>query len=163
MKIQIRLKDGRVMNADLYEEIAPITVENFGKLIDKNFFNGLIFHRVIPGFMIQGGGMEKNLEPKHAESIKGEFKSNGVENNLKHKKGVLSMARTMVKDSGSSQFFICVGETSFLDGEYAGFGMLSDEDSIQVAVDISKVKTTSVGYYQDVPYEPVIIKEIVRV
>ncbi|MGN0796651.1 MAG: peptidylprolyl isomerase [Christensenellales bacterium] len=161
-KIQIVLSDGRVMNAELYEDVAPVTVENFLKLIDKDFFAGLIFHRVIEDFMIQGGGMDVAFNPKSASAIKGEFKSNGFDNPLKHTKGVLSMARTNMPNSASSQFFICVADTPFLDGEYAAFGRLSDEDSINVAVEISQVHTVSVGYYDDVPYEPIVIKTIKR-
>lgn len=162
VKIQIQLTDGRVMNASLDESAAPVTVDNFLKLIDKSFFNGLIFHRVIPGFMIQGGGMDASLCPKDTKAIKGEFRANGVNNPIKHKVGTLSMARTNVPDSASSQFFICVEDCSFLDGQYAAFGELTDEESIKVAVDISKVKTVSVGYYDDVPYDPIVIKQIVR-
>jgi len=158
--IQIKLMDGRVMNARLDETNAPITVENFLKLIDKDFFNGLIFHRVIPGFMIQGGGMDSSLCPKEAKAIKGEFSSNGVNNPIKHKVGTLSMARTNVMNSASSQFFICVDDCAFLDGQYAAFGELSDEESVKVAIDISKVKTVRVGYYDDVPYEPIVIESI---
>lgn len=161
-KIQIQLIDGRVMNAELDENSAPITVQNFLKLIDKSFFNGLIFHRVIPGFMIQGGGMDASLCPKETKSIKGEFKANGVNNPIKHKTGTLSMARTNVPDSASSQFFICVDDCDFLDGQYAAFGELTDEESKKVAEDISKVKTVSVGYYDDVPYDPIVIKQIIR-
>ncbi|MDE7078685.1 MAG: peptidylprolyl isomerase [Clostridia bacterium] len=161
--IQIKLLDGRVMNAALDETNAPSTVANFLKLIDKNFYNGLIFHRVIPNFMIQGGGMDPSLCPKDAKSIKGEFKANGVNNPIAHKVGTLSMARTNVMDSASSQFFICVEDCSFLDGQYAAFGELTDEESIKVAIDISKVKTVRVGYYDDVPYEPIVIQSIVRV
>lgn len=163
MKIRIILNDGRVMNAELDAQAAPITVANFAALIEKDFFAGLIFHRVIPGFMIQGGGMDQGLNPKNAKTIKGEFASNGVQNPLKHTLGTLSMARTNVPDSASSQFFICVADTPFLDGQYAAFGKLSDEESIAVAKDISEVKTVSMGWYDDVPYEPIVIKTIVKV
>lgn len=163
MNIKIILEDGREMNAALDEKAAPLTVANFEKLIDKDFFAGLIFHRVIPGFMIQGGGMDEKMKQKKADTVKGEFASNGVRNPIKHEVGVLSMARTMVKDSASSQFFICVADCSYLDGEYAAFGKLSDEQSIQVAKDISLVKTGSVGYYDDVPVKPIKIKTIIKV
>ena len=162
VKIQIQLIDGRVMNAGLDEESAPITVQNFLKLVDNSFYNGLIFHRVIPGFMIQGGGMDASLCPKETKAIKGEFKANGVNNPIRHKIGKLSMARTNVPDSASSQFFICVEDCDFLDGQYAGFGELLDKERKKVAEDISKVKTVRVGYYDDVPYDPIIIKQIVR-
>lgn len=162
-KIQIELTDGRVMNANLYEDIAPITVKNFMNLVEKDFFAGLVFHRVIPKFMIQGGGMDQAFNPQNTPSIKGEFASNGVKNELRHKKGTLSMARTNMPNSASSQFFICVEDTPFLDGEYAAFGELSDQESMQVALDISNVHTISVGYYDDVPYEPIIIKTIRKI
>ena len=106
--------------------------------------------------------MDVAFNPKNASAIKGEFKSNGYDNPLKHTKGVLSMARTNMPNSASSQFFICVEDTPFLDGEYATFGRLSDEESVDIAVDISKVYTVSVGYYDDVPYEPIVIKTIKR-
>ena len=120
--IEIEMENGDVMKGELYPEVAPITVENFLKLIDEDFFAGLIFHRVIPGFMIQGGGYTKDFKEKHCDSIKGEFKSNGVNNELKHTEGVLSMARTMIKDSASSQFFIMQEDNDSLDGQYAAFG-----------------------------------------
>ena len=122
--IEIEMENGDVMKGELYPEVAPITVENFLKLIDEDFFAGLIFHRVIPGFMIQGGGYTKDFKEKHCDSIKGEFKSNGVNNELKHTEGVLSMARTMIKDSASSQFFIMHKPAPHLDGEYAAFGKI---------------------------------------
>lgn len=162
-KIKINLTDGRSMTAQLDESAAPITCANFLKLVDSNFYNGLIFHRVIPNFMIQGGGMDASLSPKDAKPIKGEFKQNGVNNPITHKLGVLSMARTNDPNSASSQFFICVDDCSFLDGQYAAFGCLVDEESEKVAVDISKVKTTSISWYQDVPYESIVIKSIERV
>ena len=106
MNIEIEMMCGDIIKAELYPDVAPITVENFVKLINENFFDGLIFHRVIRGFMIQGGGYDENGNHKEAQSIKGEFTANGVTNNLKHTRGVLSMARTMFPNSASSQFFI---------------------------------------------------------
>lgn len=167
-KIIIELTDGRVMNAELYEDIAPISCENFLKHIDAKFFDGLVFHRVIPGFMIQGGGFKSEglggLE--HVESpfspIKGEFYSNGVPNDLAHEPGVLSMARTMVNDSATSQFFVCVADCEFLNGQYAGFGKLTDDESLKVAQDISKVPTHNWSYYGDIPNDPIVIKTIKR-
>lgn len=162
IKGKIVLEDKREMNIELYDDIAPISVKNFVKLAKEGYYKGLIFHRVIPNFMIQGGGFERNLEQKGgAKEIKGEFKTNGVENNLKHTAGVLSMARTMVKDSATSQFFICVTDTPHLDGQYAGFGKCCDAQSVQVAIDISGVQTTSVQYYQDVPVVPVVIEDVI--
>ena len=163
MKIVIKLKDGRKMNATLDENAAPITVQNFVKLIDEKFFDGLIFHRVIPGFMIQGGGMDGAMKEKRAKSIKGEFASNGIRNPISHVPGVLSMARTQVKDSASSQFFICVADCTFLDGDYAAFGRLDDEESLKVAIDMSNVKTGSYGWFDDVPKEPLVIDTIEKV
>lgn len=108
---------------ELYPEVAPITVANFKRLVSQKFYDGLIFHRIISGFMIQGGGYNTNKIEKDCPAIKGEFSSNGVENNLLHKRGVISMARTSIKDSASSQFFIMHKDTPNLDGEYAAFGM----------------------------------------
>lgn len=163
MKIVIKLKDGKKMNATLDESAAPVTVANFSKLIDEKFFDGLIFHRVIPGFMIQGGGMDGSMKEKRAKSIKGEFASNGVKNPISHVPGVLSMARTQVKDSASSQFFICVADCTFLDGEYAGFGKLDDEESLKVAIGLSEVRTGSYGWFDDVPVEPIVIDTIEKI
>ncbi len=122
----ITMKNGDVMKGELYPEVAPITVQNFVDLCHENFYEGLIFHRVIPGFMIQGGGVTENFTQKEAKAIKGEFASNGVKNDLKHTRGVISMARTMVKDSASSQFFIMHADAPHLDGEYAAFGKVTE-------------------------------------
>ena len=125
-KIEIIVKDYGTMKAELYPEMAPATVENFIKLIKEKFFDGLIFHRVIPGFMIQGGGFDTNFMQKKAESINGEFSSNGFEQNtLKHSRGVLSMARTNDPNSASSQFFVMHRDAPYLDGQYAAFGILT--------------------------------------
>ena len=166
-KIVIELNDGRVMRATLNEEVAPISCENFLKYVDEGFFDGLIFHRVIPSFMIQGGGFTadgEGLIPKRANhnSIKGEFMMNGVPNTIKHVPGTLSMARTMVNDSATSQFFICVADCLYLDGQYAGFGTLDDEESLKVAIDISSTPTHYWQGYGDIPNEPVVIKTIKR-
>jgi peptidyl-prolyl cis-trans isomerase B (cyclophilin B) len=111
--------------------------------------------------MVQGGGMNAALEGKDAGfSIKGEFAANGVKNDLMHEAGVISMARTMVRNSASSQFFICVDDVPHLDGEYAAFGRVSDEESLKVAIDISEVRTCRVGYYSDVPVAPICIKSV---
>ncbi len=162
-KICIELTDGRKMNLELYSEHAPLSVENFLGLVKDKFFDGLCFHRVIEGFMIQGGGFkfDGGLIPKQApRTIKGEFIANGVTNTLKHKKGVISMARTMFPNSASSQFFICVEDVPHLDGQYAAFGKTIDDESLQVAIDISRVDTGFVGGYGDVPIEPIVIKTI---
>jgi len=152
INFEIEMQDGKVMKGELYPEIAPITVENFVKLIEKRFYDGLIFHRVIPGFMIQGGGLDANMMPRDTASIKGEFKSNGIDNNLLHTRGVLSMARTMVKDSASSQFFIMHEDAPHLDGDYAAFGKIVE--GIEVVDDIAHVSTN----FQDCPIQPVVIK-----
>lgn len=160
----IEFTDGNVINLELYPEYAPISVANFVGLAKAHFYDGLCFHRVIDGFMIQGGGFtwdeRRGLIQKSANTIKGEFKSNGVNNPIKHEKGVISMARTMVKDSASSQFFICVADTPHLDGEYAAFGKCADEASIKVAVKYGKAKTGRWQQYSDIPFNPIVIKTV---
>ena len=161
----IEFVGGKKINLELYPDVAPISVDNFVKLCKAGFYDGLCFHRVIPGFMIQGGGFVakdgglKNKDPLTA-AIKGEFASNGVKNDLKHTAGVISMARTMIKDSATSQFFICVADTPFLDGEYAAFGKVADEESLKVAISVSKVQTGSWRGYDDVPVRPVEIQSV---
>jgi len=153
-KIIITMKTGDIMEAELYPEIAPKTVANFVKLIEEGFFEGLIFHRVISGFMIQGGGYDEAGNHKPCDSIKGEFASNGFENPLKHERGVLSMARTMVKDSASSQFFIMHAAAPHLDGEYAAFGKVTN--GLEVIDKIAGVPTD----FSDCPLEPQVIASI---
>ena len=159
-KIVIKVKNFGDMTAELYPDKAPKTVENFLGLIEQKFFDGLIFHRVIKGFMIQGGGYDETMTDKDAPSIKGEFAANGfMQNDLKHTRGVLSMARTMVPDSASSQFFVMHQDTPHLDRQYAGFGKLTD--GYDVLDKIANVKTGNYGWYmQDVPSEPVVIETI---
>ena len=118
----IEMEDGGIMEGELYEDIAPETVKNFESLIQKNFYDGLIFHRVIPGFMIQGGCPQGNGMGGPGYTIKGEFTANGFKNDLKHTRGVLSMARAMDPDSAGSQFFIMTYDAPHLDGQYAAFG-----------------------------------------
>lgn len=153
-KVTIEMENGGVMSGELYDDIAPITVENFEKLAKDGFYDGLTFHRVIPGFMIQGGCPDGTGMGGPGYTIKGEFRSNGVENNLKHTEGVLSMARTMVPDSAGSQFFIMVADAPHLDGEYAAFGKILE--GLDVAQDIVKVETDPM----DKPITPVVIKTI---
>ena len=148
------------MKGELYPNLAPVTVKNFIKLAKDNFYDGLIFHRVIKGFMIQGGGYDTNMIPKETDSIKGEFKSNGFENELKHTKGVISMARTEVPDSASSQFFIMHEDAPHLDGNYAAFGRIIEGLDI-----IDEIATAETGVYAeygigDVPVEQIVIKTI---
>lgn len=119
---QITIKDYGTVTLELYPDIAPITVENFVKLAEEGFYDGNCFHRIIDGFMIQGGAPQN----EKVKSIKGEFSSNGFENDLKHTEGVISMARAKDPDSASSQFFIMVGDASWLDGQYAAFGKVTD-------------------------------------
>ncbi|MDE6029118.1 MAG: peptidylprolyl isomerase [Clostridiales bacterium] len=160
----IEFTDGNVINLELYPDEAPITVANFVKLCNAHFYDGLCFHRVIDGFMIQGGGFvwdeRQGLVQKEAQTIKGEFKSNGVNNPIQHVKGTISMARTNVKDSASSQFFICVANTPHLNGEYAAFGKCADEQSIKTAVAYGKARTGRWQYYSDIPLNPIVIKTI---
>lgn len=120
--VTIEMADGGVIKCELYPDIAPITVENFISLIEKKFYDGLIFHRNIPGFVIQGGCPNGNGMGGPGYTIKGEFASNGIENNLKHTRGILSMARSMMPDSAGSQFFIMHADAPHLDGDYAAFG-----------------------------------------
>ena len=120
--VTITMESGDVIKAELYPEIAPNTVNNFISLIKKGFYDGVIFHRVIKGFMIQGGDPDGNGTGGPGYSIRGEFSSNGFENNLAHDPGVLSMARTMFPDSAGSQFFIMHQKSPHLDGDYAAFG-----------------------------------------
>ncbi len=120
--VTITMENGDVMKAELYPEIAPNTVNNFISLINKKFYDGLIFHRVINGFMLQGGDPDGTGMGGPNYSIRGEFSSNGYENSLKHTEGVLSMARTMMPDSAGSQFFIMHKNSPHLDGDYAAFG-----------------------------------------
>lgn len=153
--VTITLEDGDVIKADLYPDLAPITVENFKKLCNENFYDGLIFHRVISGFMVQGGGMDANMSPKQTDTIKGEFEENGVYNPLKHTRGVISMARTSLStDSASSQFFIMHEDAPHLDGQYAAFGEVTE--GMEVVDKIAAAKTDS----NDAPLTPIVIKSI---
>ena len=153
--VTIEMENGGIMKGELYEDVAPITVENFEKLANEGFYNGLTFHRVIPGFMIQGGCPKGNGTGGPGYCIKGEFTSNGVKNDLKHTTGVLSMARSMMPDSAGSQFFIMVADAPHLDGQYASFGKITA--GMEVAQDIVNVKRDRM----DCPLEPVKIRTIV--
>ena len=158
-KIKITVRDFGEMTAELYPEKAPKTVENFLALIENNFFSGLIFHRVIKGFMIQGGGFNEAFEQQEAEAIHGEFLANGfMPNDLRHTRGVLSMARTSDPNSASSQFFVMHKDAPHLDAQYAGFGKLTD--GFDVLDKIADVKTGRMGWYDDVPKTPVVIEKI---
>ena len=151
--ITIETNEG-VIKAELYPEIAPNTVNNFVSLAGKGFYNGTIFHRVIPGFMIQGGDPQGTGMGGPGYSIKGEFSGNGFPNNLKHTRGVLSMARAMNPNSAGSQFFIMVEDAPHLDGQYAAFGkVISGMEEADRIVNVSRD-------YSDRPYEEQTIKSI---
>jgi len=151
---KIEMMNGDIMTGELYEDVAPITVKNFVDLCQSHFYQGLIFHRVIPGFMIQGGGYDAQMRQKPAAAIKGEFASNGVKNNLRHTRGVLSMARTMVPDSASSQFFIMHEAAPHLDGEYAAFGKVTE------GLDVIDRIVNAPRDWRDCPFEAIVIKDI---
>ena len=134
--IEIKIKDYGTVKLQLDGDTAPITVANFIKLTNEGFYNGLTFHRIMDGFMIQGGDPEGTGFGGSSETIKGEFAANGVTNNSSHKKGVISMARSQNPDSASSQFFITVADSTFLDGSYAAFGRVTE--GMEVAEKIAK-------------------------
>lgn len=153
-KLKIEMENGGIMTGELYEDVAPETVANFEKLANEGFYNGLTFHRVIPGFMIQGGCPLGTGTGGPGYNIKGEFTGNGFKNDLKHTTGVLSMARSMMPNSAGSQFFIMVADAPHLDGQYASFGKITE--GIEVAQAIVSVKTDRM----DKPLEPQVIKNI---
>ncbi len=158
-KIKIVVKDFGEMTAELYPDKAPKTVENFLGLVKSGFYTGLIFHRVISGFMIQGGGYNEGFGETDAPAIKGEFAANGfAQNDLKHTRGVLSMARTNNPNSASSQFFIMHQNAPYLDRQYAGFGAVIE--GIEVVDKIAAVPTGRMGWFDDVPRVPVVIKKM---
>ena len=150
----ITMKNGGVMRAELYPEIAPITVANFEKLVKEGFYDGVIFHRVIPGFMIQGGDPTGTGMGGPGWNIKGEFAANGVPNSLKHTAGVLSMARAMDPNSGGSQFFIMVEDAPHLDGQYAAFGCLIE------GLDVARQIVSARRDYMDKPFEDQKMKRV---
>ena len=152
--VTIEMESGAVMKGELYPEIAPNTVRNFIELANSGFYDGIIFHRVIPRFMIQGGDPMGMGYGGPGYGIKGEFSHNGFKNDLKHTLGVLSMARSAHPDSAGSQFFIMVDDAPHLDGEYAAFGKITE--NAEAAVAISKVRRN----YMDKPVEPQTIKSI---
>ena len=137
--VTIEMESGDKITIELYPQHAPISVENFKNLVSESFYDGIIFHRVIAGFMIQGGDPKGIGIGGSDKTIKGEFRANGVNNTLSHKRGVVSMARTQVPDSASSQFFICHADATFLDGNYAAFGEVVE--GIETVDKIAGVKT----------------------
>ncbi len=154
VKAEMIMENGGSVKLELYPDTAPITVENFKKLCNQNFYDGLIFHRVISGFMIQGGDPNGIGIGGPGWQIKGEFAVNGVPNNISHKRGVISMARSMDYDSAGSQFFICHADSEFLDGQYAAFGKVTE--GIEVVDRIASVSTDD----RDKPLNDQIIKSI---
>ena len=152
--VTIKMFDGGVIKAELYPEIAPNTVNNFVSLVEKGFYNGLIFHRVIPGFMIQGGCPKGTGTGGPGYEIPGEFAANGFANDLKHTRGVLSMARAMHPDSAGSQFFIMHEDAPHLDGQYAAFGQVLEGMDV-----VDKIAATKTGW-GDKPLSPQIMQKV---
>ena len=152
--VTIKMENGGVIRAELYPEIAPESVSNFISLINKGFYNGLIFHRVIRGFMIQGGCPQGNGMGGPGYHILGEFAANGFENNLKHTRGVLSMARSMMPDSAGSQFFIMHEDAPHLDGQYAAFGKVIEGMDV-----VDQIACTKTGM-SDRPLTPQIMHKV---
>ena len=155
-KVKVIMENGGEFTIELMPEYAPATVDNFVNLVEENFYDGIIFHRVIAGFMAQGGDPTGTGMGGSGVNIHGEFRSNGFgANTLKHERGVISMARSMDKDSASSQFFICFEDAPHLDGEYAAFGKVID--GMEVVDEFAQVPTD----YMDKPTEPIVIKTMV--
>ena len=153
-KVQIEMENGGKIVIELYPDKAPITVENFLSLVNRGFYNGLIFHRVIENFMIQGGDPEGTGMGGSGKNIKGEFSSNGVKNDLSHERGVISMARSQNPNSASSQFFICHADAKYLDGQYAAFGKVIE--GMDTVDEIAKTPTDK----RDRPAEDQRMKEV---
>lgn len=152
--IIIEMENGKKIKLELYPEIAPISCANFERLVKEGFYDGLTFHRVIPGFMIQGGCPKGNGTGGPGWNIKGEFRANGIQNDLKHTRGVLSMARAQNPDSAGSQFFIMHEDAPYLDGQYAAFGKVIE--GIEVVDEIAAQPTN----YADCPLVPQIMKKV---
>lgn len=150
----IEMDNGGLIKIELDEQAAPITVANFKKLVKEGFYDGLTFHRIIPGFMIQGGDPNGNGTGGSKENIKGEFAANGVNNPIRHKRGVISMARAMDPDSASSQFFIMHADAPHLDGQYAAFGHVTE--GMDIVDEIANVPTD----WNDKPTRPVVMKKV---
>lgn len=152
--VTIQFEDGDSVQVELYPDIAPNTVNNFISLVNKGYYDGLTFHRIISGFMIQGGCPDGTGTGGPGYSIKGEFAMNGVENNLKHTKGVISMARSQMPNSAGSQFFIMHKDSPHLDGSYAAFGKVIEGMDV-----VDKIADTETNY-NDSPLSPVIMKTV---
>lgn len=152
--VTFEMENGKVFKAELYPEIAPNTVNNFVSLVKKGFYDGIIFHRVIDGFMIQGGDPKGIGTGGPGYSIRGEFTRNGFNNPLKHERGVLSMARAMNPNSAGSQFFVMHADAFYLDGQYAAFGRVTE--GMEVVDEIATVRRDR----NDKPYEPQVMKRV---
>lgn len=152
--VTFEMDNGKKFTVELLPEYAPETVENFIDLVSEGFYDGLTFHRIIPGFMAQGGDPEGTGMGGSGTNIRGEFAQNGITNNLKHERGVISMARSMMPDSASSQFFICFEDAPHLDGSYAAFGRVTD--GMEVVDEMAEVPTDM----SDKPLEPVVMKRV---
>ena len=166
-KVVINLKNGSKIYVCLYPEVAPKTVENFLKLVDNDYYDNVCFHRIIDNFMIQTGAfsiVNNSIVGKPTlDPIYGEFASNGFENNLKHEVGVISMARTSVADSATSQFFICTADSPHLDGDYAAFGRVCDYESLKIVMEIGKTKTYYINpMFANFPIYAIVIESIER-
>ena len=161
-KVKVTMENGGEFIIELCPEQAPITCENFLKLVKSGFYNGLTFHRVIDGFMAQGVDPQVSGCGGSYENINGEFRINGVNNTLSHTRGVISMARSANPNSASSQFFICYGDCTFLDGQYAAFGKVTE--GMEVVDDFLKIdRRMSFGGERSVPVEPIVMKTVVTV
>lgn len=156
--VVITMENGKQIKLELYPEIAPITVANFEKLVKENFYNGLTFHRIIPGFMIQGGCPKGDGTGGPGYDIKGEFAANGVKNDLKHTRGVISMARAQDPNSAGSQFFIMHRDAPHLDGQYAAFGKVVE--GMDVVDEIANTPTINSFFKRDFPRTPQVIRSI---
>ncbi|MBP3595785.1 MAG: peptidylprolyl isomerase [Clostridia bacterium] len=159
--VTIEMENGGIIKLELYPSKAPETVNNFISLINKGFYNGLIFHRTIPGFMAQGGDPEGTGMGGPGYSIKGEFSNNGFENNISHVRGIISMARSSNPNSAGSQFFIVTDDSTFLDGQYAAFGSVLEGMTVVDEIVKSRVITRSpFGGGKDRPVEPPVMKKV---
>lgn len=166
--VRITVKEYGTMDVELYPDVAPISVKNFLELVEKNHYEGICFHRIIKDFMIQAGGyyvLDNTIYDRESNStIKGEFSANGVVNNLKHEKGVISMARTNDPNSASAQFFICTATASHLDGNYAAFGKVIGEESYKVLDELNNVQTGFLSNaFANFPYPMVTIESIKKI
>ena len=162
IEAEMTLTNGKVIEFELYPDVAPKTVANFVKNVQEGFYSGTIFHRVIEGFMIQGGGYDEALNHKSvSETVEGEFSANGIENNLKHTRGVLSMARTDAPNSASTQFFIMHEDAPHLDGQYAAFGKVTEGMDVVDEIAQAPIRSDAPNGLSDLPEEMFVIQEII--